>query len=796
MNERNGINERNGVSERMAQRKSRTRRGPGWGFVVGNTVALAATTTVAIATLWPVYESREFVTLVAAAFGIGAGIAILGFLFRWPSYLIGILTVVAYLIAGVPLAIPGLAASGILPSADGFTELLAATAMSWKQLVTVVLPVGAYQSLLVPALILVLLSTVIGLSTALRARTGELAVLAPIALFLAGIALGPAVESSSVELGIAVFVSVLFWLLWLRWQRRRSAVRLVAQQSRGTIESAGDRRLGAARGLVSAAVIIAIAITVGTAAALAAPASEPRDVVRSRIQQPFDPRNYPSPLSAFRSYLQPETADTVLLSVDGLPAGARVRLAALDTYDGIVYSVGSDSVDSASGSFTRLPFRLDQSAVEGTPVSLQVTVGGYSGVWVPGGGRLERIRFTGVSAAGRADSFFYNDNSGTGAVLGGLKAGDTYESRSVVPRTVDDLAGLRPGTAVLPPVDVVPAGLTNALDGYIRASDAPGVRLQSTIDGLRAEGYISHGTASDEPVSRSGHGADRIAQLFTERPMVGDQEQYAVAAALMARQLGFPARVVVGFVPKADGGTGRVEVMGRDISAWIEVQTADGTWVTVDPNPPLRDVPAKLPDEPTVVSRPQTVIPPAPQDTTEQRELTQPDSTHEDPPAPIDPVLAFLLTVLGITGWALLGLAVLLAPFLAVIVAKLRRRRLRRSGRSPNERIRGGWREFQDAAVDYGIDAPVTATRTEFAETVGGTRSMFLASVVDRAVFAPGEPSADDAERVWRAVGDLRTSLADGRTRRERLAALISLRSFGRYAGTRSRRTRKGRTDS
>ena len=34
--------------------------------------------------------------------------------------------------------------------------------------------------------------------------------------------------------------------------------------------------------------------------------------------------------------------------------------------------------------------------------------------------------------------------------------------------------------------------------------------------------------------------------------MVGDGEQYAVAAALMAREIGFPARVVVGYLPDPD----------------------------------------------------------------------------------------------------------------------------------------------------------------------------------------------------------------------------------------------------
>ena len=34
--------------------------------------------------------------------------------------------------------------------------------------------------------------------------------------------------------------------------------------------------------------------------------------------------------------------------------------------------------------------------------------------------------------------------------------------------------------------------------------------------------------------------------------MLGDGEQYAVAAALMARRIGFPARVVVGYMQQPE----------------------------------------------------------------------------------------------------------------------------------------------------------------------------------------------------------------------------------------------------
>ncbi|WP_022884205.1 transglutaminase-like domain-containing protein [Glaciibacter superstes] len=767
------------MTGRRTQRKARRRHNGG--LVVGNTIALAVTTMVAAWTFWPVYQSSQFVVVVAAAFALGALIAILGAAWGWPGWASVAATVGGYLLVGVPLAIPGLAIGKVLPSADGIVELIAASALSWKQLVTIVLPVGDYQSLLVPLLILVLVSTVIGLSIAVRSQHGELAVLAPIAVFLAGIALGPTEASFPVEVGLALLVGVLSWLLWLRWQKRRIAVRMTMQQSPGTIESPADRRLAAARSLVSAAIIIAIALAAGAAGAIALPAQAQRDVVRARVQQPFDPRDYPSPLSGFRAYLQSGSADEPLLTVDGLPAGARLRIATLDSYDGVVYAVGSEEVDSASGSFTRLPYRLDQSGVDGITVRVDVTVDGYSGAWVPGIGQLQSIEFTGDSAEARQDSFYYNDNSGTAAVLGGLHAGDRYKSESVVPTAPDDLSRLRPGTATVPEIGILPAGVSDAVARYVNADDPPGVQLQAAIDGLRAEGYISHG-GDHEPVSRSGHGADRIAQLFAERPMLGDEEQYSVAAALIARELGFPARVVIGFAPDA-AGDAPVTMTGADISAWIEVQAAGAGWLAIDPTPPVRDVPAKEPDDPTVVARPQSVVPPPAEDPLPERDLTPPENTQKDPPAPPNPWLAFLGTALVVAGWSILALAILLAPFLAVIAAKVRRRRLRSTESDTGRRISGGWREFADTAVDYGIEAPAAATRTEFAEAAGGMRPLVLASVVDRAVFSPEGGTGADADEVWRTVDELRRSFGEGRTRVQRLRARLSLRSFRGYAG-------------
>ncbi|RIJ48495.1 transglutaminase domain-containing protein, partial [Clavibacter phaseoli] len=153
---------------------------------------------------------------------------------------------------------------------------------------------------------------------------------------------------------------------------------------------------------------------------------------------------------------------------------------------------------------------------------------------------------------------------------------------------------------------------------------------------------------------------------------------YAVAAALMADDLGFPVRVVMGFAPGEaavrDAAGGPVPITGSDVTAWIEVDTASSGWVAVDPNPPARDVPDALPDEPTEVARPQTVLPPPVEEQAEPEDRTPPDAGRDDRPE-VDPALQAVLAAARVAGWSLLGLGLAASPFLAVVGAKVRRRR-------------------------------------------------------------------------------------------------------------------------
>jgi transglutaminase-like putative cysteine protease len=760
--------------------KARTAR-PTVGFTVINVLLLWIATGIASIALWPIYQNVSLIIMVAGAVVLGTIIAVAAAVFRWAAPIVLGATVVVFIAFGVPLAVPGESVSGVLPSGTGLQDLVSGVALGWKQLLTISLPVGQYQALLVPFYALILVLTVIALSFALRSRFGDVAALGPVILFVTAIAFGAETAMWPVPATLALLAVLLLWVVWRRWHKRRAAIKLLANQvsadRAGSIEIAADTRFVGLRTLFAAIVILALAGGTAVAASAALPPTGTRDVLRTVTTQPFEPRNYASPLSGFRTYWKTPKTNDVMFTVQGLPAGSRIRIATLDTYDGVVYSVGSAAVSTASGSFTRVPFEYNQSGVKGTRATVTVHDQSYSGVWVPTVGDLEKVSFSGGNASALRASFFYNNTTGTAADLSRLTAGESYTLTAVVPKqpTLDQLTRVEPGTASVPDLTVVPAELTSTLNTYVAKANTQGERLVAMIKALQANGYVSHGIGK-EPASRSGHAVDRINELFTDQLMIGDAEQYSVAAALMARELGFPARVVMGFVPETTG-SGTSEIKGDDVSAWIEVDTAQYGWVTIDPNPPTRAIPVIPPKDPNQVARPQTVVPPPATVPNPADPAPVPDAKQHSAAAP-NAFLAALLTAAVIGGWVLLGILVLLSPFIVILALKGRRRRKRRRAPTPIEQIRGGWQEFEDRVLDHGFETPVAATRSEVASAVGGTRPAVLAAVADRATFGPEVPEEDEANLVWRAVTELTSALDAGKTRWERLKYRVSLRSL------------------
>ncbi|QXJ25390.1 transglutaminase domain-containing protein [Actinomadura graeca] len=79
------------------------------------------------------------------------------------------------------------------------------------------------------------------------------------------------------------------------------------------------------------------------------------------------------------------------------------------------------------------------------------------------------------------------------------------------------------------------------------------------------------------------HGSDLVDFLLHSKR--GYCEQYAAAMALLARILGIPSRVAMGYTPGTETRPGEWTVRSRDAHAWPELYFAGSGWVRFEPTP-------------------------------------------------------------------------------------------------------------------------------------------------------------------------------------------------------------------
>lgn len=796
--------------------------------------AMAALAAVAA---WPIYRSSEFVAVVVAAVVAGAAIAVAGTTYSWRGWVsvlaaAGTIVVLGVVLAVSPSATP-LRGANLTGWAGAFVDMLRGAVFGWKDLITVELPVGAYRNLLVPALIVFLVGTASALRLAWSGRAfSTSAVVVAIAMVVFGIAFGRPATSAALSLGDVLIpapvetlvgvLSVLFSLAWLAGHARALRREALRRAASGTGLRVSRRRAGSdGRRAVLAGVMVTAAVAVGAIAGPALAAGQTREVLRSGADPSVTITRAVSPLSDYRNIVTTEGDDDVLFRVttDGqLPD--RVRLATLTAYDGEIYRALDGATASAEAPFIRVPSSLDAGA--GDRVSISVQIDRLRGIWLPTAGRVQQVTFAGARAASLADSFYYSPASQTGVqtLSTGLQKGDAYTVTAVVPAAPSLASISAPGS----PGDVAtpPDSLITWLEQQQITSDGAG--LAEAVARLRERGYLSHALRETDPEaswmseldpyefesSAAGHSLARVDTMFQQLlereaaasggaggsslvAAVGDDEQFAVASALIAEQLGFPARVVVGArldssdatLPTCEGG----ECRALDLSAWVEVRSSEGDWVSVDVTPQHAvsiDTDVRRQRDPEVVTevRPETA-----------EEVVAPDPVRQqadtgDDAAPLPADLSALWAALRAVGIGALGIAVVLGPFVTVVAAKAVRRRQRRRDGDPAARVLGGWDEFVDAAVDHGRPAPGAQTRSELATLYRTPRSAALATSADQAAFSSSAPAPRSADQFWSVVDDERRALGRDAPWWRRARAAVSLKSFRRsLAGPLRRRS-------
>ncbi|RLP76083.1 transglutaminase domain-containing protein [Mycetocola tolaasinivorans] len=735
--------------------------------------------------LWSLYADPAILRLVGVSAAVALGLGMLARVGRWPGAVVIAVSAIVLIVLAVPLGVPSRAEFGVVPTVDGLREAAWAAVAGWKQIVTVEPPLGTYRGVLVPALIVVFGCAMAAHWLLDRTRSRGWSLLPVVVILGFGIAMGPSDPPLTVASGIALAGCGLLWgtLLTLG----------VFARARGDAPTRGGFAARSSRGM-SALLVVGIAASAGLAAGIAVEPRLDREVARTRVVAPFDPRQFVSPLVAYRnSVTSPANAQTQL-EIEGVPAGTRVRLATLDDYDGQVFSSGAGASETESaagaGSYRQVPVRMSDPE-PGDPVSVRITVRELSGVWLPIVGSPRSVAFADID---RAEHFYYNGPANAAALAEGITPGLTYSLETVLPEDLDDgaLAGLRPGTALQSDAPVSPALLEQAAEGFAPTWLTPGERLLEITRWLRS-GYISH-SGEGEPFTRPGHSAGRLNVLAESAPLMGDAEQYSTALAVLARGIGFPSRVVLGYVANSE------RILGDDLTAWTEVQDASGRWIGIDPVPLVREIP---PDEETPVEaqpQPETVLPPPPaiiEDPLDSRATDDEGTPEEEEPA------EWLATLLAIWhgGWpVLLAAVILFLPLWGLaLVRGVRRRRRRRRDRARRTLV-GGWNEVRDALIDRGTDVPVSATRFETvrawssadprATPETAVRVSVLAERANAAEFARDQVSTAEVSAYWAELRQELRALSAGEGPWARFRRFLTARSIrdsiaDRWAGTR-----------
>lgn len=713
--------------------------------------------------------------LAAGILGIllGVGLSHVANVLRQPIIVIAGLVIAAYFLVGGFVGVRERLLAGIVPTGSSITGLSSVAISGWKDMLTTLPPVDGSGQLVVLPYLLGLLGGTVGFTVARRTRLPWLAVLTPLAVSSIVILLGTRTPAAALPIGLGTAVLAAGWVV-VR-SRRLSLVTV------GGSESAGRR----AR-VITGAALLAVAAAAATVVAPALAGSNARDrvVLRAYVEPPFDPTSYPSPVAGFRKYTEGAKLlwDQTLLSVSGLPAGTRLRFATLDAYSGTAWTAGNSSADSTRpDTYQRVGTVIEQPSVA-EPKTYTVTVeAAYAAisdlnVWLPAAGPATRVEFAGGTAAAHAASLRYNLALGQGIVPDRLRAGDVVQVSGGVNAVSGD-GSLIPGSGVLMDASTF-AFLAPQATKWGGGQGDPWAQLMSVAKHLKLNGAYSDGTTAAEVQYLPGHGVGRLLTFANVKQPVGNDEQYAAVFALVANQLGVPARVVVGAtVP--EGGA----VRGQDVHVWVEVLSSDGSWVGVPETvfmpdrtkkPDQQEPPAAQDFDTKVVPPPPASRPPGSADSLGTADAGA-EGLIDGPTDPGFVMPAWLLTTARFAGPPL---AVVLGTCAVIVLAKGTRRRRRRSQGAPTTRLAGGWREIVDRAADLGASVPAASTRREQGIGLSALGVQDLADAADAGVFGPGEPSDAEVADYWSRVDGARRAMASTYPRWQRWRAAVSLRSL------------------
>lgn len=464
--------------------------------------------------------------------------------------------------------------------------------------------------------------------------------------------------------------------------------------------------------------------------------------LRASLARPLDISETATPLARVKAGLVDEDNNTVFtVGVDGLTGTDSIDLipvAVLDRYDGTIWSTSSrfeaagstlpdPSLPNPSAGIvdvrveltSQYPFRfLPQIGVLQT-----ITEGDLA--WDPVNGSVASINPAGA------------DYQGSAAIIAPAELPELLGSG----RTSLDEASRR-------------AELTdeqrNALNAYLAEVIDPQADPFDQLRAIEAD-LLSERFAYNQN-SPAGHSLAALTSYLQPSDeadaapgRIGFAEHSAASFALLARELGVPSRVVVGYLldTSITAATPDVVVSENMIHAWPEVWV-DGTgWIRMDVTNKVNQSPDE-PDRTPAVSAAGVEANATDLPDIEEPVILPDDELGEESSFP----------------WWVLALAALPFLYCALVIGGKALRRFRRRRRPTDGRIIGAWQETQDRFGELGLPSASSLSALDVAEELDvidlrdvGDPVVALAPTLDTALYSPYPASEADAEQAWAAAG-------------------------------------------
>lgn len=721
------------------------------------TLALAVLTVAAALGMGRLFDSRDFLAPFLLAAATGHWLAWLARRYdislpvALPLSLAGVLVVAAWTL------FPDTTAYGI-PWSATFKAVTEACRAAWNDFATVVAPAPPSKGFLFAGTVGIGMAALLADWAAFRVRAVFEAAIPSFTLFVFTAVLGAAHYRGW---SVAAYLAALFLFLLVHQAG-------MATESASWFASRAKGGMGAL--LQGGALLGTVAIVAALVLGPNLPGSDADPVIAWRDNDRSGPskRTTVSPLVDIRGRLV-EQSNLELFTVRA-DQPSYWRLTSLDTFDGSIWQ----SEDNYRGVDEGLPRGVPVTAEKAT-LTQDYTITALSSIWLPAAYRPTRIEGLG--------SVSFNEDSASLITNTPSTDGYSYRVVSELPRpTADQL-------------DAAPPLTGSRLNRYLELPSIPGrvQRLANDLTRNQASAYDKakamqdwfHANFTYDLKARAGHDG-RALERFLFESKRGYCEQFAGAFAVMARAVGLPARVAVGFTPGEVDAEGRYHVRGLNAHAWPEVYiqgygwvyfeaTPDrgmpgAGWTQVPPQQALVTNPAQsAPITTTTVATPESPDNPTPATTPEEDGSVSTAPEDPEPSALGNRLVQLLLAVVVAAVAALIGMPV---------AKRARRGRRRADAGDVSRRVLVAWTEAEEALASAGAPRRPSETIDEYAVRAPRVAALpapatealhELARHTTVASYAPATPTAETVQRATASAATIERALHEQSTVRQRV---------------------------